>query len=328
LERYDELARQANRIAEIAKPSAVIEEMIRQSERWAELTRPSKAVESMMKQMTELSKTHTEMLNVAQMPFMREHIVGISDHIRSVGFESPMISRSIFDAISTIAMKPPLLNDSLLTIARSVNATFANFTAMNNSILASIRSTAATLGSVAARSAIYNENMISVAHSVISRLSLHNDNWLDGIGVMARNMAQISANASVFSRYYDEFKFDEYDEYFVDDEFSDDDIDELGKALHSITESTDDFSVVYESQVAIVSERNPLLAKMLKYILFVLIIPFLFTQLASCAVNYFISQRNAPLREQPNSTSIVINNITINQQLFIVAIAVPIYIEL
>jgi len=157
---------------------------------------------------------------------------------------------------------------------------------------------------------------------------LHNDNWLDGIGVMARNMAQISANASVFSRYYDEFKFDEYDEYFVDDEFSDDDIDELGKALHSITESTDDFSVVYESQVAIVSERNPLLAKMLKYILFVLIIPFLFTQLASCAVNYFISQRNAPLREQPNSTSIVINNITINQQLFIVAIAVPIYIEL
>ena len=323
LERYDELTKQADKIAEMTRPSVAVEEMIRQSERWAELTRPSKAVESMMKQMDEISKTHAKMLNAIQPPLMNEHIMRMADHMRLLAFEPPKINQGIIDAISTIAMRPPLPNSGLLNIANSMSDAVAKFATVNGGILAAVRSVAETLGSVVARVAMSNENMLSATQSVISRLALHNENWFDSISVMTKNFAHIGASVSALSRYYDTFEFDDDYENLADGEFSDGDIEELGKALHSVVTNTEDLVVACDAQVAIVNERNPRLAKILKFIV-LQIIAFLIWEIAGFAINHFIAQKNAPLREQPHSTSIVINNITINQQLFVID-SVPYY---
>jgi len=293
---HDESTKQNDIIAETMRPSAAIEEMIRQSERWSEIVRSS-ALER-ISQMAEIGKAQAKLLAGVQTPLMGERILRTLNNFDSLALKPPLIGQSVMDIINTIGMKSPLFDSKFLDNARSMNASATSFIGTMMGIYAS-------------------------ALSAATRLALHNESLPVDIGAMAQNWARIGTNASTLSRYYESLELDCDDEHQAIDEFSDDDINELGKAIHSIVTSTDDLVETCETQVEAISKRNPQLAKIMKFIV-LQIISFLIWQLAGYAMNHVITHRNAPLREQASSTSIVINNVTINQHLFVVD-SVPYY---
>jgi len=245
---------------------------------------------------------------------------GILDIICLSTFKPPIINQDFFNSLNSVTLKPPLINENIFNAMNVITKS----TPINNGFLDAINSFTTKLGTIVTKSAHFSVSLSNAVNYFATGLTVNNEKWLNGIDAIAKRLANAGESMSAFSSYLDTINFDDDAEYLTFDELSEDDINELNDALHSIATSTNDFDIACEEQNVAINKRKPMLAKALKYIVLNLIIPFLFVQLGTYTWNRFIVQKDALVREEPNSISTVINNITINQHFFIVD-SVPYY---
>lgn len=120
----------------------------------------------------------------------------------------------------------------------------------------------------------------------------------------------------------DDFDVNEESGQLALDELSDADKDSIRAVLSTASTGVNDNGLTCKDQIIVIQEQKPKLMMILQYILVFLNMVLFFGDRALS-----IAQNAAPVREQPYSTSTVVNNITINQQFFVVD-SVPYYYQI
>jgi hypothetical protein len=154
-------------------------------------------------------------------------------------------------------------------------------------------------------SKLFNEHTINALNTLIANSAVFNEDFLERISAISSN--------------FDAHSSDEDVEPSTFDNLSEEDIDELNGVIHFVATNSESADEVFEEQISTIKKHNPNLLITLQYILVILNL-----LLVAWQTGLFVAQRNAYVREQPSSASTVINNINVNQQVFIVD-SVPYY---